>query len=363
MKSLLSRIKKIMGSAKADAVLLMNSGGNKDSNFLYMTGFTSGEFENSILIVLNNRMILLEYPLEYEIAKAQRPKEMTVVLIKSRGQIESIFRRYLKGRTIGVNEGFLPYARYKRLKGLVKPKRMIDVSESFYKARSIKDAYEIDCIRKANSISKKSLKELQPKLREGMTEREAAGLLDYIMMKNGASGTAFESIVAFDSNSALPHHHPDNTKLKKNSIVLIDFGAKYNNYCADVTRTFMFMPDKKSQKYKKLMEMHRIVKDTQQKAFKRIREGAAGGEVSAAAGGYIDGAMNGRYKEYAFTKVHGLGHAIGIDVHDPGPGLYGKDKLKAGMVVSDEPGIYIMGFGGVRIEDDVVVTKNGAIMI
>lgn len=364
MHSTANRVKKVFKNADVDVIVLMNSD-KEDSNFLYLTGFSSGVFEDQLLIISKKRMILPVSGLEYEIAKESAPKNMHVIRVDERKQINEILIQSLKNKTVGINGSFLPYRYFKYIKKTGKPKKIIDITNAFYSARSIKEPSEISNIRKANKIAKISLEMLKKELVLGYTEKQVAGRLEYLMRENDADGPAFTTIVSFDKNAALPHHTPDNTKLKPNSIVLIDFGAKYNNYCSDITRTFMFKEDRKSAKYKTFVEMHKIVKEAQIAAFKLIKEGAIGGNVNETAAACIEKAQNGKYKESSFNNIHSLGHAIGIDVHDQGPGLYrnGKDTLKANMVVSDEPGIYIIGFGGVRIEDDIVVTKKGAIML
>ncbi len=355
------KAKKIFDNSDVDVVFLMNTD-NHDSNFFYLTGFTSGEFEYNTLIVTRNKMILPVSELEYQIAKEQRSKEMIVKKIDSRKEINKIMKKYMKSKVVGVNSSFLPYKYYKAIRKITKPKKLVDISKALYIARSVKDETELHNIKTANKISKQALLEVQKGLTVGMTEKEVAGKLDYIMMKNGANGTAFNTIVSFNANAALPHHMPDNTKLSRNSIVLIDYGAKYNNYCADVTRTFMFKPDKNSTRYKRFKEIHGIVEHAQLMSFKKIREGVSGNDVHMIAENYINNAADGKYKG---KFIHSLGHAVGLDVHDLGPGLGQgvKEKLKLDMVVSNEPGIYIVGFGGVRIEDDVIVKKTNAIMI
>ena len=352
-------MKKVFDNADADVIFVMNTG-SEDSNFLYLTGFTSGVFEYNTLIATKKELVLPVSSLEYEIAMGQRPKEMKVIKVESRKEIDVILKKYMKSRVVGVNASFLPYNHYMALKKRAKPKRIIDVSKAFYNARSIKERDELENIRIANRIAKKALAEAKAGLKEGMTEKEIAGRLEYLMMKKGADGAAFKSIVSFNENAALPHHMPANKRLAPNSIVLIDMGARYRNYCSDITRTFMFRPDRGSARYKRFVEIYSIVESAQRLATGMIKEGVLGQKVHNAAADRINKAENGRYKG---KFIHSLGHAIGIDVHDAGPGLYGSEKLKAGMVVSNEPGIYVVGFGGVRIEDDVIVGKDGTLVL
>jgi Xaa-Pro aminopeptidase len=171
LNSVAGRIRKVMQKSQADVIFLMNTG-QKDSNFFYLTGFTSGEFEYNALIVTKKGLILPVSSLEYEIAKKQRPKEMKIIKIATRKESRSIFKKYMKSKIVGLNLSFLPYNDYKVIKKVAKPKKIVDVSKAFYDARSTKDKIEIDCIRVANRISKKSLEELNPYLKKGMTEKE-----------------------------------------------------------------------------------------------------------------------------------------------------------------------------------------------
>ncbi len=355
------RIRKVFKGTKADVIFLMNTD-VQDSNFTYLAGFTSGVFEYNTLIATRKGLILPVSSLEYEIAKGQRPKNMRIIKIERTKQMEALLKKYLKSKVVGINESFLPYRYYKRLRRTVKPKLIIDVSSNFADARSIKDNNEIKRIIIANKIARSALYEAKKSLKAGMTEKEVAGRIEYLMMSKGADKASFSTIVAFDRNSALPHHSPGSTKLSRNSIVLIDMGAKYSNYCSDITRTFLFMPEKKSKKYLKFAEMYRIVYNAQKLATGMIKEGVKGSDVHNAAANLINSAANGKYKG---KFIHSLGHSVGIDVHDYGPGLSpgSKDSLKEGMVVSNEPGIYVVGFGGVRIEDDILVTKKGAAVL
>ena len=146
-----------------------------------------------------------------------------------------------------------------------------------------------------------------------MTERELAARFDYLMQEAGSRGTAFSTIVAFGRNAALPHHSPGGSRLRGNSFVLIDAGARYNNYCADLTRTFIFRPDRKSAKYARMVEMMEIVRRAQRAALLKVREGVDGSTVHMAAQEVIDKSAGGRYKG---SFIHSLGHSLGIEVHD-----------------------------------------------
>ena len=361
MLNILGRIRKVFDNCDADVIFLMNTK-EQDSNFTYLCGFTSGVFENTPLIVARKKLVLLVSVLEYEIAKEQRPKGMEVVKVDSSKRAREIMVKYMKSKTVGINGDYLPYNYYSTIKKRIKPKRLIDVSSAFGRARSVKGSDEIENITVANRIARKALGIVKGKLKAGMTEKEVAAMIDYDMMKMGASGASFDSIVAFNKNTALPHHMPDETKLKENSIVLIDIGAKYNNYCSDITRTFMFRPDPKSARYKRFADIFNTVRKAQKLSYQYVKDGLPGSKAHDAAANYIDRARNGAYKG---RFIHSLGHAVGIEVHDTGPGLspVSKEKLESNMVVSNEPGIYIVGFGGVRLEEDVIVTKKGAKII
>lgn len=352
------RLGNIFSESPADALLLMNSD-TFDSNFLYLTGFTSGVFEDAILIARRESMTLLTNSLEYQTAMEQRPAMMKVVSIGNRAEMQKSLRKELEGRTVGINESFLSVSRYKALKKMASPKRFIGIGKELQKARAVKDEDEIASIRKAVWITKKAMNSVESMLEAGMTEKQLAAKFDYVMESQGSQKNAFDTIVSFGANAAMPHHMPDMSKLRENSIVLVDAGAKWDNYCADMTRTFVFRPDRKSEKFKKIEDMIRVVSDAQRAGFENIRDGAQACDAHNAAADVIDKAHNGIYKG---RFIHSLGHSVGIDVHDGYIGLAAslKMKLKAGMVLSDEPGIYIPGFGGVRIEDDVLVKRNGA---
>ncbi|MEM0149973.1 MAG: Xaa-Pro peptidase family protein [Candidatus Micrarchaeaceae archaeon] len=363
MDSYKSRIRSLLGNG-IDAILLFN-GSTESSNFLYMTGFNSGVFEDTPLLLLRDRMVVFSSILEYSTAveQASMHKGIEVEKITSRKDIISKIRRLTEGKRLGFDGDYLPFGDYMRLKALAKPKATANVSDRFRSLRKVKGEQEIRYMKEAVRIVKRAFSGIPEYFKAGMTEKELSAHFNYLMEEAGADGQSFKTIVCFGKNSAMPHHSPDMTRLEKNSFVLIDAGAKYNNYCSDMTRTFIYKPEKGSAKYKRMLDVYETVKNAQVLALKSVRPGIKGSYVHEIASNYIDSAHGGAYKG---RFIHSLGHSIGIDVHDDGgvgfsPSI--KTKLEEGMVISDEPGIYIDGFGGVRLEDDVLIKKNGAVFL
>lgn len=359
MEDVKKKLDRIFENTDVDAIVVMNTV-NMDSNFRYITGFNGGLFEQCILIAERKRTTLLVSSLEYGIAESQKPKNMDLIEVENAREIWKDFHGILRNKTIGFNAGFLPYAYYRALKKHAPGSKFSDSTEAFENARVVKDEEEIDAIRKANRIVKKALSHIESHFKEGMTEKQLAIKFDYLMAEAGAGEQSFESVVAFDKNSALPHHMPDETRLRRNSIVLLDVGAKYNNYCSDVTRSFVFKPDKASQKYRRIMDMYKTVEGAQEAARIAATEGAEGRAAHNAAARFIDKANGGAYKG---RFIHSLGHSIGLDVHDSMKFALAakmKFKLRKNMVFSDEPGVYVPGFGGIRLEDDILITEGPA---
>ncbi len=215
--------------------------------------------------------------------------------------------------------------------------------------RLSKDAAELAVMRRAIRVAEDSFEVLRGSIRIGQTELELAARLEYEMKRRGASGPAFPTICAEGANASRPHAHPGRRKVKRGSAILVDWGARVGGYCSDLTRMVFVgsIPPK-------LGVVYGIVLEAQRRAIRAIRPGVAMCDVDAVARGFVADAGFGE----AFT--HGLGHGLGIDVHEP-PSLSWRSKarLEAGMLVTVEPGIYLPGVGGVRIEDDILVTPTG----
>ncbi|MEM3841150.1 MAG: Xaa-Pro peptidase family protein [Candidatus Micrarchaeaceae archaeon] len=356
------RLKSLFRGSDLDVIVLMNTS-IKDSNFTYMTDFSSGVFEDTILLLFKDSEMLLVNKLEREIALENAPKIMNVKSVGSIKEMSAELRSALHNKAVGFNAKFLPYSYYKAIRKLGNPKKMVDVSKKFSEIRTVKDGYEISRIKKANTIAKRAFDQIQEVFSEGITERKLAAKFNSFMLDSGASSPSFDTIVCFGKNSALPHHSPDNTKLRANSIILIDAGAKWGNYCSDLTRTYFFRPDKSSKVFKNFEEMYETVSTAQSEALKIIRPGIPALKAHVVAEKIINSAYNGKY---AGKFIHSLGHSIGIDVHDESKFSLSPScnyKLAKNMVFSDEPGIYVVGTGGVRLEEDVLVTSSGAKII
>jgi len=359
MESIKPKLDRIFSKLDVDLILIKNNE-VRDPNFLYLTGFTSGIYEGDVLIATKGTAYLLTSQLEYETAMSQKKIGLKVLNVRSsRKRYVNALSKFLKGKKVGINGSFITYSSFTAFEAF-KPRAMVDVSKALEEARLIKDDSEVQNIRKAISITKLAIIEAKKYLKEGVTESTFAAQIDYIMKSLGATGLAFDTIAAFGKNAALPHHMPDETKLKAGDFVLIDTGAKYNNYCADISRTFIF--GKAKQKDASRMEdMLKVVKEAQLKAIKAIKPGVSGAEVSEMVTSYINSYGN---KKYSGKFIHALGHSVGIEVHDAT--IFSKSpkvKIKKGMVMAIEPGVYINGFGGVRIEDDILVTEDGAIVL
>jgi Xaa-Pro dipeptidase len=213
----------------------------------------------------------------------------------------------------------------------------------------VKDADEITRISRACDIASKTADKIPDFVRAGVLETEAAADVNYRMMRLGASGPSFETNASFGPATAEPHYVPGAKKLKKGQLALFDFGAVYQRYVSDITRTYVCSAPNKKQK-----RMYEVVLEAQLAAIDAVHGGASGKIVDKAARDVID------KSEFKGKFIHGTGHGLGVSVHDPGSiSRLRKQVLMENMVMTIEPGVYVKGFGGVRIEDDVLITKNG----
>jgi Xaa-Pro aminopeptidase len=216
--------------------------------------------------------------------------------------------------------------------------------------RVVKSAEEIERIRIASELAESVLLDVLAEVREGISEMELAARIEYQFKRRGAGGPSFPTIALFGSRSSLPHGQPGPRELAPGDIVLIDMGCRRAGYCSDLTRTYSYATIPGTW----FDEIYRVVFAAQQAALGQVRAGVRCRDVDAAARGIIDKAGYGKH------FGHGLGHGVGIEVHES-PRLNSESEavLETGMVVTVEPGIYLPGQGGVRIEELVVVTEQG----
>jgi len=345
------RVKNIFKNVgkKIDAILIKNSGDPcVDNNFFYVTALDKGIFEGALaLIYPDGETDLLVSELEAETAKKA---DANLYIYKDKKTFDSSFKKFLSNlKRVGLNFYVLSHRDFLKLKERFRKTEFFDVSESLVRTRLVKDEIEIKLIRKSCQIVDKVMKTIPSMLNEGMYEYEIAAEIDYLMQKNGADKPAFEIISSFGKNTAEPHYSHGETKLKKGSFTLFDFGSCYHRYNSDITRTFVFGKADKKQK-----EMYETVLEAQKIGFDSIKPGVKANKVHKAVSNYIE------KTKFKGCFIHSTGHSLGLSVHD-GDGFSPESKviLKENMVFTVEPGVYIPGFGGVRIEDDILIKKNG----
>lgn len=310
---------------------------------LYFLGFhsTAGYLmitPNGISFVVDSRYISAA-------KKALEPKGIEVILGADFEPLKEKAEK-LCVKTIGIDYTKTTLIGYEKLKSLGYD--FVDVSSEIERLASVKTDEEISCIKKACNIAEKSWLEILPLIREGITERELANELEYRFKKYGASGTSFDTIIAFGKNAAVPHHETGDTKLKKNQCVLMDFGCLYKGYCSDMTRTVFYgEPDEK------FLKAYLATLTAHLKAAEGIKAGMSGKEADAIARDYLTSLNYGKY----FT--HSLGHGIGVNIHEfPTLSPKGEAILKDNMVFSNEPGVYFNGKFGIRIENSAYLCKG-----
>jgi Xaa-Pro aminopeptidase len=263
-------------------------------------------------------------------------------------EIASVSRK-LRLRSLAVQPERFTLADQTQLKKLHRGLRLVHAPAMIGGMRRIKGPTELAAMTKAIRVAEESFLVLRATIRPGDTELQLAARLEYEMKCRGASDASFATICAIDDHAALPHARPGARKVKRGSAILFDWGATVGWYHSDLTR--MVFVDTLS---RRLGEVYRIVLEAQARAIAAIRPGARMCDVDAVARDFI------KASGYGERFGHGLGHGLGLEVHEPPSLSWRSDEpLAAGMVVTVEPGIYLPGVGGVRIEDDVVVTETG----
>lgn len=337
----IARLRRLMQEQGLEAVLITSA-----VNRLYMTGFTGS---SGYVLITNDRAILLT---DFRYA-TQAPQQAVgyEVIEHAPSAMESV-RDLLKQiglSRLGFEQNDLSYGAYRAAAEVLAGIELMPTDQLVETLRLIKDENELAVMQEAADLADRTFLHLLDVLKPGLTEEEVALEIEIFVRKNGAAGTSFETIVASGERSALPHGKASSRVLGTNEFVKLDFGAHYKRYCSDITRTVVL--GKPSDKHR---EIYNIVLEAQVTALETIKPGMTGREADAVARDII--------KRYGYGDHfgHGLGHGLGLEVHEaPRLSLQGDVVLQPGMVVTVEPGIYLPGFGGVRIEDDIVITETG----
>lgn len=332
----MGRIKELLSKSKVDAVLIMNIEPLKDSSFFAFSGIEEGSFIYSSLLLYKDRPILLVTELEELEAKSTG---LDYLVIK---KISDIKEHFPKIKTLGLNYPLVSISINKRLRF-----KKIDVSKLISQRLDEKDESEYIRFKKACEIVNRIAKEIPNWINKNITEKSLAKEIEKRMI-DFSGEPSFKTIVAFGENSAVPHHTTSERKIKKDEIILIDFGAKYKNICSDMTRCFFFgNPNKET------LEVYNTVKNIQLESINKIKPGVNGKDIYQ----YVKTSIE---KFTLGVMNHSLGHGIGYEVHEASTLSSIDYNLKENIFTTVEPGCYIENKFGVRIEDCLIIRKDKA---
>jgi Xaa-Pro aminopeptidase len=337
----IDRIKKEVGRNKLDAMLFTDL-----LNIRYLAGYSG----SSGMLLVNPRGadFLTDFRYKEQSAREVKGARITIITTSLMQEISQL-PSFKKARTVGIEEQNLSYAQFLQLQKLAPKKKFVPVSNLAENLRQVKSAAEIQKIAKAAHIADQAFASIVKFIKPGMTEKLIAAQLDHTLKMLGSTNPSFDSIVGSGPNGALPHAQPGDRQVRKGDFIVLDFGAIHRGYHSDMTRTVCL--GKPSEKHLKIYD---IVTRAQAAGLKAVRAGVKGREADAAARKIIDDAGYGKY------YGHGLGHGVGLAVHEaPGVGMKAENILPENSIVTVEPGIYLPGWGGVRIEDLVAVARGG----
>lgn len=336
----LAKLRQALIDSSIDGLLITN-----EFNRRYMTNFTGTA---GVAIVSQNDAVFIT-DFRYTEQAAKQVQGFRIVQHK-KTMMEEVAEQVAKMgiKTLGFEKHSMSYGTFELYKKLVNAE-LVPVSGLIEKIRLIKTEQEINIIKVACEIADNAFTHILNFIEPGKTELDISNEIEFFMRKQGATSSSFDTIVASGLRSALPHGVATDKIIEKGDFVTLDFGALYNGYISDITRTIAV-----GQPSEKLVEMYNVVLESQALALEKVGPGMTGIEADAIARDYL------KSKGYGEAFGHSTGHGIGLEVHE-GPILSFRSDtvLEPNMVVTIEPGVYIPGIGGVRIEDDIIITETG----
>lgn len=334
------RVREKLADEKIDAFLVTNM-----YNIHYLAKFTGS---TGLILITQEKAYFIT---DFRYTEQAATEAVGFEIIKNEGLIYKEVAKIIARdgiKNLAFEENDVSYALYKQLTELIDAE-LQPLSNVVEKIREVKSDEEIEIIQKAVEITEKAYDYILGFVKAGVTEIELANKLDFYMRKLGASGVSFDTIVASGVRSAMPHGVASDKVIEEGDMVTIDFGCIYNGYVSDMTRTFAV-----GDPGVKLKEVYEVVYQANLKVTEAAKAGVTGAELDAIARDYIT------QHGYGDQFGHSTGHGIGLEVHE-GPSISSKndEPLVVNNIITNEPGIYLPGLGGVRIEDDLVITEDG----
>ncbi|MFC6332394.1 M24 family metallopeptidase [Paenibacillus septentrionalis] len=335
------KLKQLLANQQLDAIII-----DSPINRRYLSGFTGSA--GTLLITLQDSYLLTDF--RYQVQAVEQAAGFQVVIYPS-SPLEEISRilKQQQAHHVAFEQDIVSFAQYKRYEAAFHGVHLTGCSGLVEQLREVKDGHEIQIIQEAAELADRTFAHILNMIKPGVRELDIALEIEMFMRANGATSSSFDTIVASGERSALPHGVASERVIGNNEFVKLDFGAYYKGYCSDITRTvFVGKPTEKH------YEIYNIVLEAQLHALEQIKAGMSGLEADACCRDVI--------AKYGYGDAfgHSTGHGIGMEIHEaPRLSRLSDTLLTAGMTVTVEPGIYLPGFGGVRIEDDIVITESG----
>jgi len=333
-------LRSILSQKGMDAALI-----TKRENYIYMSNFT-GTFAN--LLITHDKAILVT---DFRYTEQAKEQAQLYDVVQYQGNLNVTLNDLLTSnnvKVLGFEDDYLTFKAYDDLSKKLNVDKLVPLEGAIELLRLIKDSAEIELIKEAVRVADEAFSHVLKFIKPGVTESEIAAEIEYYLKKNGARGPSFDTIVASGWRASLPHGVASDKVVELGDAVTMDFGAIYNEYCSDMTRT-VFVGQPKEE----LKKIYNIVLEAQKAGIFGAVSGLTGREIDKIARDIISDAG------YGENFGHSLGHGVGIEIHeDPRLSQQGTVKMRNGMVVTIEPGIYVSGLGGVRIEDMIVINDG-----